>query len=45
MIEKYAFLKRYENLRFSNFPLEPRGKPRGILLIKSKISINMKAHY
>jgi hypothetical protein len=43
MIEKYAFLKRYENLRFSNFPLEPRGKPRGILLIKTMAPIKAKA--
>ena len=29
-----TLFKRYENLRFSNFPLESRGKPRGILMIK-----------
>jgi adenosine deaminase len=43
MIEKYAFLKRYENLRFSNFPLEPRGKPRGILLINNNINTTVHA--
>ncbi len=34
LLVENMLLKRYENLSFSNFPLQLRGKPRGILLIK-----------
>lgn len=42
---KYAFSKRYENLRFSNFPLYPEAEPRGIHLIKKAKKENAEIHW